>query len=76
MMTEMTDTYLKGLVKEKISGYLRAAVGEKAMLSVWTEQTSVTVSSEQVVQQAQNQPMEEDTNPKTNLQNRKYRICI
>ena len=59
LMTEMTETYLEGSVKEKISGYLRAAVGEKAMLSVWTEQANVTVFSEQMVQQAQNQPMEE-----------------
>jgi len=58
LMTEMKEQYLEGATKEQISGYLRAAVGEPAMLTVWTEDISVTVYSEQTVQEAQNQPME------------------
>ncbi|MFR3227901.1 MAG: hypothetical protein ACLTPG_02810 [Mediterraneibacter gnavus] len=36
-MTEMKEQYLDGATKELISGYLRASVGEPAMLTVWTE---------------------------------------
>ena len=50
-MTEMKEQYLEGATKEQISGYLRAAVGEPAMLTVWTEDISVTVYSEQTVQE-------------------------
>ena len=51
LMTEMKEQYLEGATKEQISGYLRAAVGEPAMLTVWTEDISVTVYSEQTVQE-------------------------
>mgnify|MGYP000718354317 FL=1 len=75
-MTEMKEQYLEGATKEQISGYLRAAVGEPAMLTVWTEDISVTVYSEQTVQEAQNQPMEVSRIQKQLSKDGSHRICI
>ncbi len=57
---EMDAEYVGGKLQREIYGYLRAAAGEPAALTVCLDEESVTVISGQRVEEAQTLPMEEE----------------
>lgn len=59
LLTELTDTYVSGKIKEKIRGFLTLSVGKSAKFVVSCGEISVEVCSEQRVEPAASSPLDE-----------------
>lgn len=60
LLTELAEAYSLGKIKEKIYGSVRLSVGKPAKLTLRYGDLSVTVASEEKVEQAASRPLEEE----------------
>lgn len=57
----LNTNYTEHKVSEKINGFLRLAVGEPAVMTVWYHDTYIQIESEMVVQEASKRPLTKET---------------